>query len=167
MVTNPRLLLLDEPMEGLAPIIVEELAGVLRELTRAGSMAIILVEQRAELALSLAPRGVAYVSYNTNPGWRLRGITRDLLLYGAPPDDGLDPRPRLPGSGGFPGGLEAVAHLVHLEGQRRRPRRDGPRRLPGPSRRGLSGSVFGKGREPLLSLPGDSSPGRTRWHIKS
>jgi branched-chain amino acid transport system ATP-binding protein len=58
LVTNPRLLLLDEPMEGLAPIVVEELAGVLRELTRAGSMAIILVEQRAELALSLAPRGV-------------------------------------------------------------------------------------------------------------
>ena len=58
LVTNPKLLLLDEPMEGLAPIIVEELAGVLRALTTAGSMAIILVEQNAELALSLAPRGV-------------------------------------------------------------------------------------------------------------
>jgi len=58
LVTNPKLLLLDEPMEGLAPIIVEELAGVLRALTAAGSMAIILVEQNAELALSLAPRGM-------------------------------------------------------------------------------------------------------------
>ncbi len=58
LVTNPRLLLLDEPMEGLAPIVVEELAGVLRDLASAGTMAILLVEQHAELALSLAPRGV-------------------------------------------------------------------------------------------------------------
>jgi branched-chain amino acid transport system ATP-binding protein len=58
LVTNPTLLLLDEPMEGLAPIVVEELAGVLRGLTAAGTMAIILVEQHAELALSLAPRGI-------------------------------------------------------------------------------------------------------------
>ena len=58
LVTNPKLLLLDEPMEGLAPIVVEELAGVLRGLTSAGTMAIILVEQHAELALALAPRGV-------------------------------------------------------------------------------------------------------------
>jgi len=58
LVTNPKLLLLDEPMEGLAPIVVEELARVLRELTASGTMASILVEQRAELALALAPRGV-------------------------------------------------------------------------------------------------------------
>ena len=58
LVTNPKLLLLDEPMEGLAPIVVEELAGVLRSLAAAGTMAIILVEQHAELALSLAPRGI-------------------------------------------------------------------------------------------------------------
>jgi branched-chain amino acid transport system ATP-binding protein len=58
LVTNPRLLLLDEPMEGLAPIVVQELTGVLRTLAAAGNMAIILVEQHAELALSLAPRAV-------------------------------------------------------------------------------------------------------------
>ena len=58
LVTNPKLLLLDEPMEGLAPIVVEELAGVLRGLASAGTMAMILVEQHAELALSMAPRGV-------------------------------------------------------------------------------------------------------------
>jgi len=58
LVTNPKLLLLDEPMEGLAPIVVEELAGVLRGLASAGTMALILVEQHAELALSMAPRGV-------------------------------------------------------------------------------------------------------------
>jgi branched-chain amino acid transport system ATP-binding protein len=56
LVTNPRLLLLDEPMEGLAPIVVQELAQVLRGLAADASMAIIVVEQHAELALSLAPR---------------------------------------------------------------------------------------------------------------
>jgi branched-chain amino acid transport system ATP-binding protein len=58
LVTNPRLLLLDEPMEGLAPIVVQELAEVLRRLAGAASMAVILVEQHAELALSLASRGI-------------------------------------------------------------------------------------------------------------
>ena len=58
LVTNPRLLLLDEPMEGLAPIVVQELTGVLRGLAQDGSIAVILVEQHAELALDLAPRAV-------------------------------------------------------------------------------------------------------------
>jgi len=58
LVTNPQLLLLDEPMEGLAPIVVQELSGVMRELAGAGTMAIVVVEQHAELALSLAPRAV-------------------------------------------------------------------------------------------------------------
>jgi branched-chain amino acid transport system ATP-binding protein len=58
LVTNPRLLLLDEPMEGLAPIVVQELASVLRELVAEGSMAIALVDQHPRLALSLASRAV-------------------------------------------------------------------------------------------------------------
>jgi branched-chain amino acid transport system ATP-binding protein len=53
LVTNPALLLLDEPMEGLAPIIVQELMGVIRELIRGSGMAVIVVEQHARLALSL------------------------------------------------------------------------------------------------------------------
>ncbi|HWH42595.1 MAG TPA: ABC transporter ATP-binding protein [Usitatibacter sp.] len=58
LVTNPRLLLLDEPMEGLAPIVVQELAQVLRALVASGELAVLLVEQRAELALSLASRAI-------------------------------------------------------------------------------------------------------------
>jgi branched-chain amino acid transport system ATP-binding protein len=58
LVTNPLLLLLDEPMEGLAPIVVQELSAVLRELASAGTMAIVLVEQHAELALSLSRRAL-------------------------------------------------------------------------------------------------------------
>jgi branched-chain amino acid transport system ATP-binding protein len=54
LMVNPRLLLLDEPMEGLAPIIVQELMRVIEELGKSGGMSIIIVEQHARLALSLA-----------------------------------------------------------------------------------------------------------------
>jgi branched-chain amino acid transport system ATP-binding protein len=53
LMTNPALLLLDEPLEGLAPIIVEELAAALARMLQQQTMAVILVEQHAELALSL------------------------------------------------------------------------------------------------------------------
>ena len=53
LMTNPALLLLDEPLEGLAPIIVEELAAAIRRRTSEGSNAFILVEQHADIALSL------------------------------------------------------------------------------------------------------------------
>jgi branched-chain amino acid transport system ATP-binding protein len=53
LMTNPALLLLDEPLEGLAPIVIEELATAIRRMTKDGSNAFILVEQHAEIALSL------------------------------------------------------------------------------------------------------------------
>jgi branched-chain amino acid transport system ATP-binding protein len=53
LMTNPKLLLLDEPMEGLAPIIVQELMRVIAELLRAQEFAVIVVEQHARLALAL------------------------------------------------------------------------------------------------------------------
>jgi branched-chain amino acid transport system ATP-binding protein len=53
LVLNPRLLLLDEPTEGLAPIIVQDLKRVIRDLVERTGMAVILVEQHAHLALSL------------------------------------------------------------------------------------------------------------------
>jgi branched-chain amino acid transport system ATP-binding protein len=52
LMTNPALLLLDEPLEGLAPVIVDELAGAIRRMAEEGT-AILLVEQQAELALEL------------------------------------------------------------------------------------------------------------------
>ncbi|HEX2567526.1 MAG TPA: ABC transporter ATP-binding protein [Burkholderiales bacterium] len=54
LMTNPSLLLLDEPLEGLAPIIVEQLAQDIRRAMDDEGMAVILVEQHVELALSLA-----------------------------------------------------------------------------------------------------------------
>src|SRR5262249_51648698 len=50
---NPRLLLLDEPLEGLAPIIVEELSHAIRTMIKAEGLSVILVEQHAEIALAL------------------------------------------------------------------------------------------------------------------
>jgi branched-chain amino acid transport system ATP-binding protein len=58
LMVNPRLLLLDEPMEGLAPLIVQELMRVMAKLVREGAMAIIIVEQHARLALSLARKAL-------------------------------------------------------------------------------------------------------------
>ena len=59
LMTDPRLLLLDEPSTGLAPKIVASLFDALRQLLHRGDMSILLVEQNVGLALSLARR--AYV----------------------------------------------------------------------------------------------------------
>lgn len=53
---NPRVLLMDEPFEGLAPIIVEHLVQAIRKIVQAGSLALLLVEQRVDIALDLSHR---------------------------------------------------------------------------------------------------------------
>ena len=58
LMVNPRLLLLDEPMEGLAPVIVQELLGVIQELVEEGGMSVIIVEQHARLALSVTSQAI-------------------------------------------------------------------------------------------------------------
>jgi branched-chain amino acid transport system ATP-binding protein len=55
---NPQVLLLDEPTEGLAPIIVEELLRALGIITRAGGICSIIIEQNAQKILGLADRAV-------------------------------------------------------------------------------------------------------------
>jgi branched-chain amino acid transport system ATP-binding protein len=75
LMTNPRLLLLDEPLEGLAPIIVEELARAIQRMAIDEGTTIILVEQHAEIALSIT--GDAVVVERGNIVHRAR--SRDLL----------------------------------------------------------------------------------------
>jgi branched-chain amino acid transport system ATP-binding protein len=58
LVGNPSVLLMDEPFEGLAPIVVEELAAVIRRLRADETMTMVLVEQRTDVALDLAERAV-------------------------------------------------------------------------------------------------------------
>jgi branched-chain amino acid transport system ATP-binding protein len=58
LIGNPTVLLMDEPSEGLAPVIVEELARAVKRLTKAGGLSMILVEQNTRLALDIAARAV-------------------------------------------------------------------------------------------------------------
>jgi branched-chain amino acid transport system ATP-binding protein len=56
LMSKPRLLLLDEPSMGLAPILVEQVFDIIREINQQGT-SILLVEQNANMALSIADRG--------------------------------------------------------------------------------------------------------------
>jgi len=55
---NPRVLLLDEPMEGLAPVLVQELSVAIRKMVEEGGLALVLVEQHARLALGLTAQTI-------------------------------------------------------------------------------------------------------------
>ncbi len=74
LMSRPRLLLLDEPSLGLAPLIVKQIFAILAEINKAG-MTLLLVEQNAHQALRLAGRG--YVMANGRIV--LAGTGRDLL----------------------------------------------------------------------------------------
>ena len=75
LMTNPQLLLMDEPSEGLAPLIVKEIGQVLSELKQEG-FAILLVEQNLSLAVGLADR-----AYVMNKGSIVFEGTPDILLH--------------------------------------------------------------------------------------
>ncbi len=53
---NPKLLLMDEPTEGLAPVVVEQLTDTIRQITRGAKLTVLIVEQRVDLALELTDR---------------------------------------------------------------------------------------------------------------
>ena len=75
LMSRPKLLLLDEPSLGLAPLVVKQIFAILRELTQQG-MTLFLVEQNARHALQLADRGYVMV----NGEIRLSG-SGDALLH--------------------------------------------------------------------------------------
>jgi branched-chain amino acid transport system ATP-binding protein len=58
LMTNPALLLMDEPTEGLAPVLVETLAAVLSRLRAESALSIVLVEQNSRVALEFSERTV-------------------------------------------------------------------------------------------------------------
>ncbi len=74
LMSKPRLLLLDEPSMGLAPLIIEEIFEIIRELKNEG-MTIFLVEQNASQALALADRGYVLETGNVV----LTGTGKELL----------------------------------------------------------------------------------------
>jgi len=78
---NPTLLLMDEPLEGLAPVIVDALLAGLDRLTREDGLAMLLVEQHARLALELAPETIV--------------LDRGLIIFAGPSRELLDDPQRL------------------------------------------------------------------------
>jgi branched-chain amino acid transport system ATP-binding protein len=56
LLTNPKIILMDEPTEGLAPVIVEQLVEAIRQLVGDGAISVLLVEQRIDIALDLSAR---------------------------------------------------------------------------------------------------------------
>jgi branched-chain amino acid transport system ATP-binding protein len=75
LMSRPRLLLLDEPSLGLAPLIVRQIFEAIRRIAREEGVTIFLVEQNAFHALRLADRGYVLV----NGRVRLSGTGRELL----------------------------------------------------------------------------------------
>jgi branched-chain amino acid transport system ATP-binding protein len=75
LMTNPALLLLDEPLEGLAPIIAAELIDAIGRMMTEQGMAIVLVEQHAEIALALAREAVVIERGSI----ALRGASQTLM----------------------------------------------------------------------------------------
>jgi len=78
---NPTLLLMDEPLEGLAPVIVDALLAGLDRLKREDDLALLLVEQHARLALEFAPEAII--------------LDRGLIVFAGPSRELLDDPQRL------------------------------------------------------------------------
>lgn len=75
LIGNPKVLLLDEPFEGLAPVIVDVLVEAFNRLRQSSDMGIVLVEQHAELALELTENAI--VLDRGRISWQ--GVSKDLL----------------------------------------------------------------------------------------
>jgi branched-chain amino acid transport system ATP-binding protein len=56
LIGNPKVLLMDEPSEGLAPVVVEQLVGAMRSVVGDSALSVLLVEQRVDIAFDLARR---------------------------------------------------------------------------------------------------------------
>ena len=57
LMSRPKLLMLDEPSLGLAPLLVEEIFGILKRLNDEENLTILLVEQNVSMALAIADEG--------------------------------------------------------------------------------------------------------------
>ena len=75
LMMKPKLLMLDEPSLGLAPIVVEEIFELITRISKSG-VTVLLIEQNASMALSIADRG--YVIENGQIV--LEGTGRELLV---------------------------------------------------------------------------------------
>lgn len=75
LMSKPKLLLLDEPSLGLAPLVIKQIFGAIRQLNRETGLTVLLVEQNANQALRLAHRGYVLV----NGAITMEGTGAELL----------------------------------------------------------------------------------------
>jgi len=74
LMASPKILLLDEPSLGLAPILVQEIFGIIKEINAEG-VTVLLVEQNARMALKIADRGYVLETGNI----ALEGKSQELI----------------------------------------------------------------------------------------
>ena len=80
LMLNPKLLLLDEPLEGLAPVIVDELCEAIDDMVKNQGQSLILVEQRVEQALSLTHRAVVLDRGHVVHTGQSPGLLKDISV---------------------------------------------------------------------------------------
>ena len=150
LMTRPTVLLLDEPSLGLAPILVQQIFKIIREINASG-MTILLVEQNALQALSIANRGyvlqtgeVVLSGSAQDLGQRDRpqGVPRRGLTPAAPVDDDPAARPDAPRAARTDGAGGATRRLAATDGGARREARSSGRSAPS-----------GAGRGPVVGRP--------------
>jgi len=96
LMSDPRVLLLDEPTAGLAPDAREDVAGIIRDFARGGEHSIVIAEENLEFAAAVGTRFIAFMGgkllFQTEPGHRLEpaevlkklleGEAQSALLHG-------------------------------------------------------------------------------------
>lgn len=82
LITKPRLLLLDEPTEGIQPNIIQQIGEVIKLLRRRGDMAIVLVEQYFEFAYDLADKFVVLRRGEVMMAGTKADLSKDVVLKG-------------------------------------------------------------------------------------
>jgi uncharacterized protein (UPF0261 family)/ABC-type branched-subunit amino acid transport system ATPase component len=99
---NPKLLVMDEPTEGLAPVIVEQVAQMLKSLAADGAISVLLIEQNLGVAMQVADRVAVMVNgriARTMPAAELaadRELQQRLLGVGRGAHEALDPAAAAP-----------------------------------------------------------------------
>ena len=98
LMSRPRLLLLDEPSLGLAPLVVKQIFGAIRDLNERDGMTVFLVEQNAYHALKLAHRGYVLVNGRITMSGTGRALLDDPAIKAAYLEGGLEAGETPPGT---------------------------------------------------------------------